>query len=162
MKQVLPSGPTAGGPPGGGLPPPRGPGRSGQPSGGGRKLIVPILVALAVVFGANRLIHHENRYERLASDVTRAVAANDMRPVTKEFNALTREKLADRGKVGQLSDFVNADGALKSVKEDTPSGSKPGYHHFVATFQNGQRAEDLTVDSDGKIADFHVRPLASN
>ena len=130
-------------------------------AGPARKFAVPIVVvAIALLFGANKLLHHENRYEKLATDVTKALAANDMRPVQKEFNAITRAKLADRGKVGTLSDFVNADGALISMKEDTPSGSDPNYHHFVATFKNGTRTEDLTVDSDGKIADFHVRPAA--
>ncbi len=125
-----------------------------------RKIAVPSIIAIAVIFGGNKLLHHENRYEKLATDVTKALAANDMRPVEKEFNAITRAKLADRGKVGTLSDFVNADGALESIKEDTPSGSNPNFHHFVAAFKNGKRAEDLTVDSDGKIADFHVRPAA--
>jgi hypothetical protein len=129
-------------------------------AGSVRKLAVPVAIAIALLFGANKLLHHENRYEKLATDVTKALAANDMRPVEKDFNAITRAKLADRGKVGTLSDFVNAEGALASMKEDTPSGSNPNFHHFVATFKNGKRAEDLTVDNDGKIADFHVRPSA--
>jgi len=163
VKQVGSSGPqglSGGTPPPSPSPPPFRAGGSRAPSGP-RKLVVPIVIALAVFFGANKLLHHENRYEKLATDVTKAIAANDMHPVDKEFNALTREKLHDRGKVGQLSDFVNADGKLKKIKEDTPSGSAPGFHHFVATFENGQRAEDLTVDADGKIADFHVRPETS-
>lgn len=162
MKQVIQSvPPTPSLPPGGTPPPPDRGGSGGPPTGGPRKLLVPIVVALVVAFAAGKLLHHENRYEKLATEVTHAIAANDMRPVARDFNALTRAKLADRGKVGQLSDFVNADGALKSIAEDTPSGSAAGYHHFTATFANGQRAEDLTVDSDGKIADFHVRPLAT-
>ncbi len=159
MKQVGSSGPQG---LSGGITPPPPPFRAGgSPAARGpRKLVVPILIGLAVFLGANRLLHHENRYEKLATNVTKAIAANDMHPVDKEFNALTRVKLADRGTVGRLSDFVNADGALKSVKEDTPSGSTAGYHHFVATFATGKRSEDLTVDADGKIADFHVRPEA--
>jgi hypothetical protein len=138
----------------GGTPGAPGP-RLGQRSG-----LLP--VALAVIFGALIVYyfsHRENRYEKLASDVTKAVAANDMRPVEKDFNALRRPQLEDRGKVGQLSDFVNADGTLKRVKEDTPADSKAGYHHFIAEFDKGNLSEDLTVDADGKIADFHVRPL---
>ena len=38
---------------------------------------------------------------------------------------------------------------------------RPGYHHFTAAFDKGTLAEDLTVDADGKIADFHVRPIES-
>ncbi|GAC1396223.1 MAG: hypothetical protein NVSMB59_15150 [Vulcanimicrobiaceae bacterium] len=159
MKQVGSSGPVGlSGGTGGGMPPPyRRPGRTGGP----RKLVVPIVIAIVAIFGANKLLHHENRYEKLATTVTQAIAANDMRPVEKEFNALTREKLRDRGKVGQLSDFVNADGKLKKIVEDTPGNSPAGFHHFVATFEKGQRTEDLTVDTDGKIADFHVRPEAA-
>ncbi len=129
-------------------------------AGSVRKFAVPVVIAIVLLFGANKILNHENRFEKLATDVTKALAANDMRSVEKEFNAITRAKVADRGKVGTLSDFVNADGALASIKEDTPSGSNPNFHHFVATFKNGKRAEDLTVDGDGKIADFHVRPAA--
>lgn len=159
MKQVTPGGST-GALPGGGAPPNRAPGGV-RPTGGPRRFLIPILIAVVVAFGANRLIGHENRYEKLATEVTKAIAANDMRPVEKDFNAITRAKLSDHGQVGRLSDFVNADGALTKIKEDTPSGSKDGYHHFVATFKSGSRAEDLTLDSDGKIADFHVRPLSA-
>ena len=79
-----------------------------------------------LVSAFNVFRHHENRYEKLASDVTKAIAANNMRPVEGDFNALRRPQLEDRGKVGQLSDFVNADGAFKSVKEDTPADAKTG------------------------------------
>jgi hypothetical protein len=117
-----------------------------------------LFIILAVI--ANMLLHRGNRYERLADRVTKAIANNDMTPVASEFNALRRPQLSDRGKVGRLSDFVNADGAFKSVKEDTPSGSQAGYHHFIAHFDKGDLAEDLTLDVDGKIADFHVKPLS--
>jgi len=148
MKQALPA--PAGATPGATAP---------KPS---RKALLPLALGVIVIASAgNMLLHHENRYEKLATDVTKAVAANNMQPVENEFNALRRPQLDDRGKVGRLSDFVNEDGALKRIKEDTPSGSKAGYHHFIAEFQKGNRSEDLTVDSDGKIADFHVRPLDS-
>lgn len=141
-------------------PPSAGAAAGARAAGSVRKFAVPVVIAIALIFGGSKLLHHENSYEKLATDVTKALAANDMRPVEKEFNAITRAKLADRGKVGTLSDFVNVEGALESVKEDTPSGSNPNFHHFVASFKNGKRAEDLTVDNDGKIADFHVRPAA--
>jgi hypothetical protein len=118
------------------------------------------LVALVLLLGIYRLLHHENHYEHLASDVTRAVANNDMRPVEKEFNALRRPELENRAKVGALSNFLNEEGAFKSVKEDTPANSADGYHHFTAHFDKGDLSEDLTVDEDGKIAKFDVHPLA--
>lgn len=155
MKQALPT--TAGSPP----PPPGNtpPSWPGAPGNFQRRLLPLGLGALVLIGAFNLFSHHQNRYEKLATDVTKALAANDMRRVEPEFNALRRPQLEDRGKVGQLSDFVNADGALKWIKEDTPAGAKAGYHHFTAEFDKGNLSEDLTVDSDNKIADFHVRPL---
>jgi len=124
-----------------------------------RRFVIAVVVLFVVIWAVKTVFFHANHYEALADGVTKAIANNDMRPVEGEFNALRRPQLEDRGKVGRLSDFVNAEGAFKSVKEDTPSGSQPGYHHFVAHFDKGDLAEDLTVDSDGKIADFHVKPL---
>ena len=124
------------------------------------RALLPLAFGIIVVVSAfNLLAHRENRYEKLATEVTKALAANDMRPVEHDFNALRRPQLEDHAKVGGLSDFVNADGALKRIKEDTPAGSKVGYHHFIATFDKGNLSEDLTVDADEKIADFHVRPI---
>jgi len=152
MKQALPPVPPGGappGPPGFGAQRPKGPGAA-----------LPLILGVVVLFSAfNVLRHHENRYEKLATDVTKALEANDMRPVEREFNALRRPQLEDRAKVGALSDFVNAEGSLKSVREDREKPGAPvGYHHFTARFDKGDLSEDLTVDADGKIADFHVRP----
>jgi hypothetical protein len=124
-----------------------------------RRFVIAVVVLFLVIWVVKSLFFHANHYEALADRVTKAIAGNDMRPVEGEFNALRRPQLEDRGKVGRLSDFVNAEGAFKSVKEDTPSGSQAGYHHFIAHFDKGDLAEDLTVDADGKIADFHVKPL---
>jgi hypothetical protein len=122
--------------------------------------IVAVLILLLVFVGW-RLTHRANSSERLAASVTRAIANNDMSPVEKDFNAIRRPELENRGKVGRLSDFVNADGSLKSVQEDTPSGSPAGYHHFIAHFDKGDLAEDMKLDDDGKIVDFHVRPVTA-
>jgi hypothetical protein len=126
-----------------------------------RLRVILIAFGLFIVLGvlANMLLHRGNHYERLADRITTAIANNDMRPVENEFNALRRPQLHDRGKVGRLSDFVNAKGAFKEVKEDTPSGSRAGYHHFVAHFEKGDLGEDMTLDVEGRVADFHVKPL---
>jgi len=155
MKQALPPVPS-GGVPGG---PPSGGARLPLPKGLGVSL--PLILGIVVLLSAfNILRHHENPYERLAGDVTRALEANNMRPVESDFNALRRPQLEDRGKVGSLSDFVNAEGALKSISEDRAKPDAPvGYHHFTAYFDKGNLSEDLTVDADGKIANFHVRPF---
>jgi hypothetical protein len=117
------------------------------------------IVLLVVVVAAWLLLRpHENKAERLATDVTQAIEKNDMRPVESEFNALRRPELENRAKVGRLADQVIALGALKSVKEDTPKGSPADYHHFRAQFDNATWVEDMTLDADGKIAAFHIHP----
>ncbi|MFY9779839.1 MAG: hypothetical protein WAJ85_04930 [Candidatus Baltobacteraceae bacterium] len=118
--------------------------------------VVVVLVVTAILF--RLVVPHHNRYERLADDVTKAIVANDMRPVEGDFNALRRPQLEDRAKVGQLSNDLNALGAFKGVKETTPSGASEGYHTFSAAFEKATWNEDMTLDADGKIAAFHVHP----
>ncbi len=136
------------------------PGRRPQsraPRALGRQLFVfAIVVVTALVF--RLVVPHTNRYERLADNVTKAILANNMKPVEGEFNALRRPQLEDRAKVGQLSDDLTALGAFKGVKETTPSGASEGYHTFAARFDKATWSEDMTLDADGKIAAFHVHP----
>jgi hypothetical protein len=100
--------------------------------------------------GAN----HQN--EHLADQVTKAIIANDMRSVEKEFNAMVRPKLENRASVGRLSDELNALGKFEGVHETTPQGSEGGKHTFAAKFEKATWVEDMTLDQDGKIAAFHV------
>lgn len=105
--------------------------------------------------------HHEN--EHLADQVTRAIIANDMRPVEKEFNAIVRPKLENRASVGRLSDELNTSGKFEGVHETTPQSSADGKHTFEAKFEKATWVEDMTLDQDGKITAFHVhRPNSSS
>jgi len=155
---------------------PAGTGSSPTPSSGGRQIIqvppgggtrgrlvrtggIALVIFIVLVWIVNSLVHHENRYEKLADSVTAAVASNDMRPVESEFNALRRPALENRATVGRLSDFVNELGAFKRTKEDTPANSPAGFHHFVAQFDKGTRSEEITLDADGKIAKFQIHSV---
>ena len=108
-------------------------------------------LGLAACFGPNHS-------EQLADQVTKAIIANDMRPVESDFNAIVRPKLLNHAKVGALSDSLSALGAYKGVKEDTPSTARPGEHDFSAQFEKATWRETIVFDSDGKIASFHVNP----
>lgn len=110
---------------------------------------IVVLPVLAGCFGPNR-------NERLADRVTRAVLANDMRPVVKEFNAIVRPKLENRQLVGRLSDQLNALGRFKGVRETTSRDASDGKHTFDAIFEKAKWVEDIVVDADGKIAAFHI------
>jgi hypothetical protein len=118
-------------------------------------VLTPVLLVAAGCFGPNQ-------YEKQADMVTKAIVANDMRPVEKDFNALVRPKLENRAKVGMLSDQLNALGAFKGAKEDTPSGAPPRAHKFVATFEKAAWTECLVYDEDGKISNFDVIPPGHN
>lgn len=122
-----------------------------------RRFALPAVAAVLLLAGC----FGENHYEKLADQVTKAIVANDMRPVEPEFNAIVRPKLLNRSRVGQLSDELNALGALKGIKENTPSGAPAGEHTFAAEFQKATWSEDMLIDADGKIAAFHVHPKPS-
>jgi hypothetical protein len=119
------------------------------------------LVLLVVVVAAWLLLRpHESPSTRLATEVTQAIVKNDMHPVEKDFNALARPELENRGRVGRLSDQLVALGALKSIKEDTPKDAPAGVHHFTAQFDKATWVEDMKLDADGKISSFQVHPPA--
>ena len=113
-----------------------------------RSLLVLAVLALAACAG-------ENANEKLADRVTQAVVSNDMRPVEKDFNALTRPKLT-RGAVGRLSDELNALGKFQRTHETTPKDQTSGRHTFEAVFDKATWHEDMTLDEEGKIAAFYV------
>ncbi len=123
--------------------------------------IVAAIAAVVVLAISFAIYHHKNHYVRIADDVTKAIANNDMTPVAQEFNAIRRPELADRGKVGRLSDMVIALGAFKGSTEITPADSPPGFHEFTETFANGTLDEKYELDSDGKIVKFHIGPPPS-
>jgi hypothetical protein len=113
-----------------------------------RALFILAVVALTACGG-------ENANEKLADRVTQAIVNNDMKPVEKDFNALTRPKLT-RGAVGRLSDQLNGLGKFQRTHETTPKDQTGGKHTFDAVFDKATWHEDLTLDEDGKIAAFYV------
>lgn len=124
-------------------------------------IIAATLFALLLILAGTRLIHQENRYEVIADDVTRAIANNDMTPVAGDFNAIRRPELADRGRVGRLSNLLVPLGAFKGSKEITPANSPPLFHEFTENFASGTMDEKYELDADGKIVKFHIGPAAS-
>lgn len=113
-------------------------------------LVLPAL-ALAACAG-------ENHYEQLADQVTKAIVANDMRPVEKDFNALARPQLENRAKVGQLSDELNALGSFKRTRELQVGNEAADVHTLNAEFSKGNWQIQMRIDADGKIAAFRIHP----
>jgi len=115
-------------------------------------------LALAALALALASCAGENHYEQLADQVTRAIVANDMRPVEKEFNALARPQLENRARVGELSDELGALGTFKRSHEEVVAGETAGVHTFSAEFAKATWRIQMRIDSDGKIAAFRITP----
>jgi hypothetical protein len=132
-----------------------------QPPGMRQRLLPIAFVVVAVIVYS--LLHPKpNVNEQVATQITNAVIANNMQPVANDFNAITREKVEDRGTVGQLSQQLNDLGKLESLKEDTPKEAEPRYHRFVVRFDKATWIEDMTYDLDGKIKSFRIHPPKPN
>ena len=96
----------------------------------------------------------QNRNEREAQRITRAVIANDFKPVQDDVAkgiAITRVQIA------QWSDELNSQGKLLSVKE-TPATCDPGWHCFAVKFQKHTYVEKMRFDENGKVVNwnFHM------
>jgi hypothetical protein len=109
-----------------------------------------IVSAVALLAGCS----FQNRNEREADRITRAVIANDFRPVE---NDVAKGIAITRVQVAQWSDELNAQGKLISVKEVTANCS-PGWHCFDVKFQKHDYVERLRFDDTGKVVnwEFHM------
>jgi hypothetical protein len=119
-----------------------------------------LIRAFAVVVAAALLAScsFENRNEREADRITRAVIGNDMRPVE---NDVAKGIAISRVQVAEWSDELNAQGKLLSVKE-TDTNCAPGWHCFVVKFQKRTYVERMRFDENGKVVnwDFHMAPAS--
>jgi hypothetical protein len=98
----------------------------------------------------------QNHNEREAERITRAVVANDLRPVQ---NDIAKGVTITRVQVAEWSDELNAQGKLLSVKETT-AGCEPGWHCFDVRFEKRTYVEQMRFDENGKVVDwdFHMAP----
>ncbi len=109
-----------------------------------------LVIAAELVTGCSL----ENRYEREADRITRAVIANDFKPVQ---NDVVKRITITRVQIAQWSDEINAQGKLLSLKETT-ANCAPGWHCFDVKFQRAEYIERMRFDENGKVADwnFHM------
>lgn len=125
----------------------------------GRQLLIA-LVALIVIFGLIKVFGpHENKYEKLARNVTVALQSNDVDAVKKYQNAETATTV-NRGIVGRAADRLAPLGKLKDVKEVTAQDAPDRVHEFDVTFERGTIHEKIKVDPDFKIVHFQYDKIA--
>ena len=115
------------------------------------KRTVLVLAAFAVLSLA--ACGGENRYERLADRITRAMQNNSIAPVQNE---LAKGINIDRVRVAEAADALAPLGKIESVKEVKPCD--PGVHCFIVKFQNATYREKLRLDENGKIVAWRYSP----
>ncbi len=106
-------------------------------------------VALALAAIALSACSFQNKSEREADKITRAVMANDMSGVVDDFDPAIRSKIT-RVKVAQLSDELNAQGKYRGLKEND-ANCQTGYVCFDVSFEKRPYHEVMKVGSDGKV-----------
>ncbi len=95
----------------------------------------------------------ENKYEREADKITRAVMSNDLTPVK---NDIAPGVNISRVKVAEYADELSAQGKLESIKETTPC--TPGFHCFTVKFEKRSYLEQLAMDDQGKVTQWNFKP----
>ncbi len=110
----------------------------------------PLLVCAALLLAG---CSFENKYEREADKITRAVMNNDMTPVK---NDIAPGVNMSRVKIAEYSDELSAQGKLESIKETTPCD--PGFHCFTVKFEKRTYLEDLAMDDQGKVTRWNFKP----
>lgn len=97
----------------------------------------------------------ENKYEREADKITRAVINDDMRPVAGDFDTNIH---FNRAQVAGFSDELNAQGKLLSIKERTDCD--PGFHCFDVKFEKRNYVERMRLNEQDKVVEwkFHAAP----
>lgn len=94
----------------------------------------------------------QNKNEREADKITRAVMANDLAPVQ---NDIAKGITIPRVRVAEWSDELNAQGKLLSIKE-TPSCS-PGWHCFDVKFEKRAYLERMRLDENDKVVNWNFK-----
>lgn len=95
----------------------------------------------------------QNKYEREADDITRAVMNNDLRPVSGQIAPGVN---IPRVKIAEWSDELNAQGKLLSLKEVT-TNCDPGWHCFEVKFEKHAYLEHMRLDESGKVVNWNFK-----
>ena len=110
-----------------------------------KRSLVVFSLALVALAGCS----FQNKNEREADKITRAVLANNMSGVVEDFDPAIRSQVT-RVKVAQLSDELNAQGKYGGLKEND-ANCRTGYVCFDVTFEKRPYHELMKLGSDGKV-----------
>ncbi len=125
------------------------------------RIILIVFVVILAVSIIRACAGGENRYEKVADGMTRALQANDLAGVQKYQNAETATEV-NRARVGHAADVLGPLGKLKHVKENTPAGDGDRIHEFDLTFANGTVHEKMKLDPQDKVVRFKYDIVTSS
>jgi hypothetical protein len=111
--------------------------------------VAPALLCVAMLLAG---CSFENKYEREADRITRAVMNNDLAPVQ---NDIAKGTSISRVQIAEWADELDAQGKLLSVKETQPCD--PGAHCFIVKFEKRTYREELAMDDQGKVTHWTFR-----
>ncbi len=123
-----------------------------------KRFAAPAVIVAVALAAALSACSFQNKYEREAEDVTKAMIANDLRPVQNDISPSVN---ITRVQVAEASDELGAQGRLLSVKETT-QGCPAGVHCFDVHFEKRLYYERMRLDENGKIVSwqYHAAPVA--
>lgn len=97
----------------------------------------------------------QNKNEREADKITRAVLANNVSPVMGDFDPAIKGQIT-RVRVAELSDELSAQGDYQGLKQTT-QWCRTGYLCFDVKFAKRPYHEVMKVGSDGKVQYWWIR-----
>lgn len=119
-----------------------------------RSAAVAVLCAAVALAGCS----FENKYEREADKITKAVMANNLSDVKGDLAPALLEKIT-RVQIAEASDELNDQGKLESIKEvnPCPADTPVGEHCFLVKFEKSTYQETLAMDDQDKVVYWHFR-----
>ncbi len=124
-----------------------------------KKYLALVLAALSVAGCSG-----QNRNEREADKITRAVISNNMEPVMGDLDPAIKGQIT-RVRVAELSDELNQQGAYQGLKQTAaPWCNSTVYVCFDVKFATRPYREEMKVGSDGKVQYWwiHAAPAQTN
>lgn len=97
----------------------------------------------------------QNKDEREADKITRAVINNNVAPVMGDFDPAIKSQIT-RIRVAELSDELSSQGDYQGLKQTT-AWCRTGYLCFDVKFAKRPYHEIMKVGSDGKVQYWWIR-----
>lgn len=128
-----------------------------NPTARRNQIIILAVFVIVLVLLVRACAGGENRYEKIAHQLSQGIQDNDVAAVQKLENVGTAADMP-RERFGKASDTFNRLGKIRRVKENTPAKDPPRTHEFDVTFDKGSVHEVIEFDPQGKIYTFKYDP----